>query len=146
MAAAGWLAAGAAAVAAAAEGDARPAPPQVLQEVADGFASLRGGDVIGALRRWTTGGGLENRDTLTAVEEQLQGYRKNLGTLGDVHLLRTVPLGPNGRIDFLAVDYNRGPVYARFHLYLRRNRWSVIGLTFNPDPTKILPERLLDGG
>ena len=145
--AAGWIAVWTVAAAGAPGpvGEGGRAQPQTAQEVSHGIAALRGGDIIGAVRRWTAGGTLENSATLDAVKDDLQAFRKDLGQLGDVHLLGTVPLGPSGRIDYLALDYNRGPVYARFQLYYRLNRWSVIALAFSTDPNAVLPERMLDG-
>lgn len=120
--------------------------PVVLDEVLRGFDALRGGDVVGALRRWTVGGPLEHSETLKGLGEQLRTYREDLGVVEGIHLIRTVPLGQTGRLDYQVIDYNRGPVYARFHLFFRQGRWVAIGLAFDRNPAAVLPERVLDGG
>lgn len=92
-----------------------------------------------ALKAWVKGGPLEgSKDALSQanVLRQVQDY---YGVYKAFDVIRSRNLSPTTRIFYLTMDYEKGPVFAKFVAYRTEQGWIVTTFTFNTKDDLIVP-------
>ncbi len=118
---------------------ANPGPP--APDVVDAGFSLYAKAGAGlALDTWRKGG-LAEADS-GKVATQLSFFRQTDRTLGNYRAYEVVQsrrIGASSRIFYIAINYQRGAVYARFLVYQTDKDWVVQSMDFSLKPEAIMP-------
>jgi hypothetical protein len=92
-----------------------------------------------AIKAWVKGGPLEgSKDALSQanVLRQIQDY---YGTYKAFDLIRSRNLSPTTRVIYLTLDYEKGPLFAKFVIYRTEQSWILTSFTFNTKEEMVLP-------
>ncbi len=117
-------------------GAAEPVPP-VIQA---GFESwTKGGGVQGAVYLWQKGGLMDGDGRVSELSSRLQRVAQALGGYSTYELLKTDPIGKSSQVLYLAMNFQRGAVFARFVLYRTEKAWVVQEMDFSTRPEAIMP-------
>jgi hypothetical protein len=121
--------------------DSGPSLPPVIAAGLDMFAKgvVKGGGPAAALEIWQKGGLLEgNRKVLT----QAGFFRRvdqAVGNFKSSELVDTKKIGQNSQIIYLALNFEKAAVYARFLLYRTDQGWVVQDMDFSSRPEQVMP-------
>jgi hypothetical protein len=75
----------------------------------------------------------------TALKGAVAPYGNGLG----YQLIHTKTLTPRTGLYYLSLEFERGPVFCRLLAYQSKSASVVVGIAFDTDPTKLLPQELL---
>jgi hypothetical protein len=92
-----------------------------------------------AIKAWVKGGPMEeSKDALSQanVLRQIQDY---YGVYKAFDVIRSRNLSPTTRIFYLTMDYEKGPLFAKFVAYRTEQGWIVTTFTFNTKEDLIVP-------
>ncbi len=128
-------------------------PPQVAAEptssippiIDAGLALLAKNGIDVALDTWQKGGLLEGDGKVRVLSNYVRRLDRALGNYKSSELLETKPLGQSSRIVYVAMNFQRGAVYARFALYRADKDWVVQNLDFSTKPETIMPWLAFEG-
>ena len=112
--------------------------------VVEGLKAYKESGPEAALKAWIKGGPMEKKEkeslqygaSFTAIEEFYGHYRS-------YHRIETKELTPISRLYALSMDYERGPVFARFFAYKGEKDWILVSFDFNTKPEAIIPGLIL---
>ena len=106
--------------------------------VVSGLALYSSGGLDPAYERWQQGGILESDRN----GDQLRVLRAMAITMGNYKTyasLDTHEIGRFSRVVFLALNFERGVIFAKFHVYRTSKGWVVQSMDFNSKPEGIVP-------
>jgi hypothetical protein len=112
-----------------------PAPKILV----NGFEAYRAAGPDEAMRVWLHNSPLEGTPD---VEKQVQILHTAQGRFGqwrgfDIVSIR--PVSASTRILYMTLDYDKGPLFAKFVLYHTEPGWIVTNMIFSPDDAEVLP-------
>ncbi len=114
-----------------------PALPPVVQ---GGLTLLASGGPQPAIESWCQGGILErNEGANLAAEQRLKRLAGLLGNYRSYELIETRELGRTSQLLYLALNFERGALYARFLVCRTDRQWVVQSLDFDTQPEAIMP-------
>lgn len=117
--------------------------PPVIQA---GFTLWPKGGAEVALETWQKGGFLDGDNNKTAA---LAGYFRQidraLGNFTSCEPVEQKAIGKRSQIVYLAVNFERGVVFAKFLLYRTEKNWVVQNLYFDTRPEAIMPWLATEG-
>jgi hypothetical protein len=115
-----------------------PTPP--IPPVIDaGFALWVKNGLPAALDLWQKGGLLEGDHKIVALGKYLKRIEPLVGGYRSYELIDARKISPNSQLVYLAINFERGAVYARFLLYRAADIWVVQNMDFNIKPELIVP-------
>jgi hypothetical protein len=104
-----------------------------------GFDAYKFGGPVAAIKAWVKDGPLEgNRDALGQADT-LRQAQASLGSFRSFELISGRTMSPSTRIVYMTLDYERGPVFAKFSIYRTDEGWIVTAFAFSTDEDQILP-------
>jgi hypothetical protein len=108
--------------------------PAVIQA---GFDNLQKGQIGPAVNAWRKGGLLAQSSSPSYFNyfTEAQGA---VGAYKSYEWITTKAVGRSSRVIYLAINYERGAVYARFLVY-RVQDWVVQSMDFNTRPEALMP-------
>jgi hypothetical protein len=111
-----------------------------------GFALWgKGGGIDGALNTWQKGGLLEGDRKVATQVGSFRTFNQALGNYKSHDLLQTKGISRNSQVQYLAINFERGAVYARFLLYRTDNDWVVQNMDFSARPEALMPWLAFEG-
>ena len=117
-----------------------PAPvlPPVILSGLDGYKSKGGAEE--AIRLWIRDSPLEGSKEATAQVDTLHQAESTYGAYQWYEIVRTREISPRTLIVYLVLDYERGPLFARFVVYRSNHRWIMTYFDFNAREESIFPQ------
>jgi hypothetical protein len=118
----------------------RPVPtlPPVIVSGLDGYKSKGGAEE--AIRLWVRDSPLEGSKEALAQVDTLHQAESNYGAYQWYEIVRTREVSPRTLIVYLVLDYERGPLFARFVVYRSNHRWIMTYFDFNAREESIFPQ------
>ena len=84
-------------------------------------------------------GPLEGSSESTALMDDLQQIDKLYGSYKNYELIKTVALSKSTNVVYIAINYDLGPLFAKFIIYDTGGEWVVTRLDVNTNPETIMP-------
>jgi len=107
--------------------------------VTAGLESYRSAGPDAAMRAWLRGSPIEGSSEAGAQAHQLYSAQHIYGNYRGFEPIGVKSFPPGTRAVYLVLDYDTGPLFARFLLYRSGAAWIVTSLAFNTDPDQVLP-------
>lgn len=96
-----------------------------------------------AIQSWLTGGPMEgDQDALgqASILLQIEGfYGKYIG----FDSIKEVEITPSSRIQYIQINYEKGPLFTYFLTYKKGTEWIVINFKFHTEPDSIFPSEVV---
>jgi hypothetical protein len=96
-----------------------------------------------AVKAWVKGSAREGSPEASIQVKYLKEVESVYGKFQSYHLVQVHALSPLSFIVYLTINYERGPLFARFLAYRIRNDWVLPEFTFDTKPEAIFPPDLL---
>lgn len=112
---------------------------EVPKIILSGFDAYKAEGPDAALKAWVKGGPVDgSKDALSQanVLRQVQDY---YGTYKAFDLIRVRTLTPTTRILYFVIDFEKGPLFAKFIAYRTDQGWIITYFTFNTKDEIIIP-------
>jgi len=119
----------------------RPAD-DIPKIVLSGLDAYKAEGADAAMKAWIKGSPLDgSKDALSQanVLRQIQDY---YGSYKTFDLIHTRNLSPIIKVVYLALNYEKGPLFAKFVVYQTEQGWILTTFTFNTKEELILPPNL----
>ena len=113
--------------------------------VQTGFAAWAKSGADLALDAWQKGGLLEGDNKVAAQSGYFRRLDRLVGNFRAYETLETKAVGQNSQIVYLSINFERGAVYARFHLYRSDKGWVVQNMDFSTRPEALMPWLAFEG-
>lgn len=110
--------------------------PKIL---ATGFDSYKSAGLDEAVRVWLRGSPLEGTQEAASQESVLHATQAAYGPYRGFDLASVRQVSPSTRIVYLTIDYEKGPLFAKFVMFHAEPGWIVTSLLFNTNDTAVLP-------
>lgn len=110
-------------------------PPIVLA----GMRSYKQDGPDEAMRVWMHGSPLENSEQSASQVQVLHNMQTTFGAYLGFDVVRTQNVSPTTEVLYLAINYDRGPLFARFVMYRGNLGWLVSALSFDMNVDSVLP-------
>lgn len=108
--------------------------------VESGFeAWAKGGAVDAILMSWERGGLLEGSNKASNQARYMRNLSSALGTYKSHELIQGKPISGTSKVLYIAINFQRGVVYARFLVYRAERDWVVQNMDFSERPEAIMP-------
>lgn len=128
----------------AAAADASPAIPPVIEA---GFTAWgKVSDPTVAFNLWKKGGLMENDSKVAALSNYFRRIERTVGNYRSYEPVESKPISQDSRITYLAINFERGAVYARFLIYRTDAGWVVQNMDFSTQPEALMPWLAFAGG
>ena len=124
--------------------DASTSVPPVIQAGFDAWAKVS--DPAVPFNVWKKGGLLENDNKVAPLSNYFRLIGRAVGSYKSYELVEVKRIGQNTRIIYLAMNFERGAVYARFLVYRIDNNWVVQNMDFSTRPEAMMPWLAFEGG
>ncbi len=118
------------------EAAANPSVPVVIQ---DGFAAWAKNGAPYAFDTWRKGGFMDDSRKVAAQSSYFQRIDQAIGYYRSFDLVESKPIGSSSQILYLAVNFERGAIYARFLVYRTEKAWVVQDMDFSTKPEAVMP-------
>lgn len=93
-----------------------------------------------AIRIWIKDGPLEGNRGALAQANNLREVQASYGAYQYFEVISEYDIGRRTRILYLTLDFESGPLFAKFVVYQSNHRWIVISFDFNTKEEMILPQ------
>ncbi len=124
-----------------AEAPRQAALPLVLTKGLDAYV-LEGPEA--AVREWIKGGPIESDPNAQKSAETFKEVESFYGKFKNAELIRVKKVTHSSRLYYLQMNYEKGPLFARFLCYRVGQAWIVSGrFVVDTDPSRVLPPALL---
>jgi hypothetical protein len=120
--------------------DPRPELPKILLA---GFDSYRAAGPDEAMRVWLRNSPLEGTADAGTQEQILHAAGGRFGPWRAFDVIGARQISPSTRVVYLTLDYDRGPLFAKFVLYRTTQGYIVTSMVFSPNDTEVLPAQPL---
>jgi hypothetical protein len=104
-----------------------------------GMETYKPGTPDQAIKAWTKNSPLEGSQAATDAANSLRQAQGLFGAFQWFDIIFNREISPRVRIVYLTMNYESGPLFARFVFYRTDRGWIITALDFNLDDTKILP-------
>jgi hypothetical protein len=115
------------------------APSPVPKVLVSGFDAYRAGGPDEAMRVWLRNSPLEGTPDAGTEEGILHATQGRFGPWRAFDVVSIHQLSPSTRIIYMTLDYDKGPLFAKFVLYHTGQGWIVTNLLFSPNDAEVLP-------
>lgn len=119
-------------------------PNTVAPVIASGLDAYKAKGPEEAVKAWLKGSPLEgSKEALTQANSlrQIQDY---YGAFIGYDIFSVWNISPTTQVQYLALNYESGPVFAKFLIYKKQQGWVLISFSFNTKEDAILPTHLSD--
>ncbi len=96
-----------------------------------------------AVTAWVKGSAMEGSPEAAIQVNYLKQVESVYGKFQGYHLIQINELSRLTTIVYLTINYEKGPLFARFLAYRIRDGWILPDFSFNTKPEAILPTDLL---
>jgi len=92
-----------------------------------------------AVKTWIKGSPVEGSKEALSQSNNLRQIQDFYGSYQSFDLISMRELSPSVRIYYLAMNFDKGPLFAKFILYRAEQGWILTSFLFNTSDTAILP-------
>ena len=120
----------------------QPVSDEVPKILLSGLEAYKAEGPEAAIKTWIKGSSIEgSKDAISQANilRQIQDY---YGAYKTFELVSSRNLTPTTRVIYLALDYEKGPLFAKFVVYRAEVGWIVVSFTFNTKEELIFPNSL----
>lgn len=120
----------------------KPGSDEIPRVILAGMDAYKTDGPEAAIKAWLKGSPIEgSRDALSQanIMRQVQDY---YGTFKAFELISSKSLSPSNRIFYLSLNYEKGPLFAKFLVYRSQDSWIVVSFNFNTKEEVIIPSNL----
>ncbi len=96
-----------------------------------------------AVKAWVKGTHLEGSPEAAIQVNALKQVEALYGKFQGYHIIQVRELTPLSVIVYLAIHYERGPVFGRFLAFRIKDGWLLPDISFNAKPEAVFPPELL---
>lgn len=112
--------------------------------IMDGLKAYKKKGPEAAIKAWIKGGPMERKEkeslqygaSFKAIEEYYGSYKAH-------QMISRKDISSTSQLIILSMDFERGPVFARFLAYKGEKGWFLVSFDFNTKPEVIMPALLL---
>jgi hypothetical protein len=116
-----------------------PAPAAAGLVIQDGFKLWEKSGPSGAFYEWQKDGLMEGTAKYTALSAYFRRLDRALGGYKSYDIVETKNVGERSQIVYLAINFERTAMYARFVLYQTPKKCVVQNMDFSPKPEAVMP-------
>lgn len=120
----------------------KPGSDEIPKVLLAGMDAYKSDGPEAAIKAWLKGSPIEgSKDALSQanVMRQVQDY---YGTFKTFELISSRSLSPSNRIFYFSLNYEKGPLFAKFLAYRSQDGWIVVSFNFNTKEEVIIPSNL----
>jgi hypothetical protein len=92
-----------------------------------------------AVRAWIKGSPLDGSKEALSQANMLRQIQDFYGAYRGFDVISTRDLSPRIRIVYLALDFDKGPLFAKFLVYKTEEGWILTSFNFNTKEEAVLP-------
>jgi hypothetical protein len=118
------------------------ASEDVPKIVLSGLDAYKADGADAAIKAWIKGSALDGSKDALSQANILRQIQDFYGSYKTFDLIHTRNVSPNIRIIYVAMDYEKGPLFAKFVVYQTQQGWILTAFTFNTKEELILPPTL----
>ena len=119
---------------------------EIPDVVLSGLRTYRSETPNAAFKVWLVGSPMENEGSLMVQgADMFQKTEAHYGKYREFQLIKTVNLTPTSKIIYLQMNFEKGPLFAKFLCYRTDLKWIIAMFDFHTKAEIILPPGLLDG-
>lgn len=96
-----------------------------------------------AVKAWVKGSTLEGSPEALIQVNNLKQVESMYGKFQSYHIIQVQGLTPLTVVVYLSINYERGPLFARFIAYRLKDSWILPEFSFSTKPEAIFPPALL---
>jgi len=115
------------------------APPRIPGIVMAGLTAYQNNGLEAAFASWLKGSPFRGTKDAMAQASLLETIQARYGNYRGVEPIFVRDISPSTRVFYLVLDFDNGPVFAKFLLYGADQHWIVASLQFDTNPDAILP-------
>lgn len=93
-----------------------------------------------AVRAWIKGSALEGSKEALSQANILRQVQDYYGRFQGFETVNSREISPRTRVDYLVIDYDKGPLFAKFISYRTDGGWVLVNFVFNTKEEQILPQ------
>ncbi len=113
---------------------------EVPKVVLSGLDAYKAEGPDAAMKAWIKGSPIEGSKEALSQANNLRQIQDFYGAYKTFHFIQSRNLGPTSRMIYLALDYEKGPVFGKFLVFRAEQGWILTSFLFNTHPEQILPE------
>lgn len=110
--------------------------------VLSGMDAYKAEGAEAAITAWIKGSPIEGSKDAISQANILRQIQDFYGPYKSFDLIRSRNLTPNVRVIYLTLDYEKGPLFAKFTVYQAAQGWILTNFIFNTKEEIILPASL----
>jgi len=107
--------------------------------VLSGLEAYKAEGADAAIKAWIKGSSLDGSKDALSQANVLRQIQDFYGSYKTFELIRARNLTPNIKIIYVALDYEKGPLFAKFVVYQTEQVWILTTFTFNTKEELIIP-------
>jgi hypothetical protein len=116
-----------------------PPPEGVPSFIMSGINAYKSVGPEAAVKAWTQDGALENSKEAADQASYMHQVQDLYGPFQGFEFITAQVLTARTRVIYLAFEYEKGPLFAKFVIYRAGQRWLLTGLDLNMREEMILP-------
>ncbi len=105
-----------------------------------GFDQYKANGPDAAVKTWIQAGPLDGSKDALSQAGVLRQAQNDYGPYKAFELISSRNISPSTRIFYITIEYDKGPLFAKFVIYRTDQGWVLTSFTFNADEDKILPD------
>lgn len=110
--------------------------PKIIQSGLDAYKA-EGPDA--AIKAWIKGSFLEGSKDALSQANGLRQIGDYYGAFKGSEFISSRTISPSTRITYITLDFEKGPVFAKFVIYRMAEDWVLVSFNFNTKEELILP-------
>jgi hypothetical protein len=115
-------------------------PGDVPKVILSGMEAYKSDGPEAAVKAWIQGSALDGSKDALSQGTLLREVQDFYGSYKSFDVIRSRNLTPTTRIIYIILDYEKGPLFARFVVYRVEQRWILVSFIFNTKLEVIAPE------
>ena len=117
----------------------QPSNDKLPKIILSGMGAFKTSGPDAAIRAWLRGSSLENSEEALAQVNTLRQVQDFYGPYRSFHFIQSRKLTPTTEIMYFTLDFEKGPLFAKFTVYLTGAEWILVDFLFNTKEEQILP-------
>jgi hypothetical protein len=112
------------------------APPIVIA----GFDAYKSKGPEDAVRTWIKGAGIDGSKEALSQSNNLRQIEDYYGKYQNFEVVKVQTISPKTQAVYVVMDYEKGPVFAKFMVYRTDQGWVLAYFTFNTKEELVFPQ------
>jgi hypothetical protein len=112
---------------------------EVPKVILSGLEAYKAGGAEAAIKAWIKDSPLEGSKDVLAQANLLKTVQDYYGAYKAFDVIRSQNLAPTTRVIYMILDFEKGPLFAKFVVYRVEKGWILTTFTFNTKEELILP-------